>query len=224
MSRLSARSDDDATGASTVFAVGGEYASIIVPGAATGLSDGDLAAAASAFERSQFVLAQLELGTGLAVAALSRAKASGATAVLNASPIQGVDPDALAAVLDLTGVLVVNRHEAATLMEMPVADRADARHAAVRLNEQFGLNATVITCGAEGAVLARGGEVIGQSAWAIEIVDTVGAGDAFLGALVAAWHRGDDDRRGPELRSGHGRSGCVRFRRLHIPAKSGRCR
>jgi len=189
-----ARPEDAVTGASTIFAVGGEYASIIVPGAAAGLTHDDLAAAEVAFRRSRFVLAQLELGIDLAMAALARATASGATTVLNASPIQGVDVGALADVLDLTDVLVVNRHEAAILIAEPVSDRADATLVAAQLNERFGLGATVITCGADGLVLARGSEVIEQAAWPIEVVDTVGAGDAFLGALIAAWQRGDDDR------------------------------
>jgi ribokinase len=189
-----ARPEDAVTGASTVFAVGGEYASIIVPGAAAGLTDTHLAAAEVVFRRSRFVLAQLELGTKLAIAAFIRARDAGATTVMNASPIQDVDPDALAEVLDLTDVLVVNRHEAAVLIAAPISDRADATLVSARLNERFGLGATVITCGAEGMVLARGSQVIEQAAWPIEVVDTVGAGDAFLGALIAAWQRGDDDR------------------------------
>ena len=40
-------------------AVGGEYASIIVPGAARTLTDADLDSASAAFRRSRFVLAQL---------------------------------------------------------------------------------------------------------------------------------------------------------------------
>jgi ribokinase len=189
-----ARPEEVATGASTVFAVGGEYASIIVPGAAAGLTDNDLATAESAFLRSRFVLTQLELGSALAMAVLSRAKALGATTVLNASPIVGVHFDDLASMLELVDVLVVNRHEAAVLIEAPIAGRADAKIAAVQLNERFGPNVTVITCGADGNVLARERVVIEQSAWPVEVVDTVGAGDAFLGALIAAWQQGDDDR------------------------------
>jgi ribokinase len=188
------RAEDEATGASTVFAVGGEYASIIVPGAAAGLTDDDLAAAEIAFLRSQFVLAQLELGTALVAVVISRAKASGATTVLNASPIQGVNFDDVAAILDLVDVLVVNRHEAAVLVRAPIANRADASLAAVQLNERFALKVVVITCGAEGVILARGNTIVEQAAWPIKVADTVGAGDAFLGALIAAWRRGDDDQ------------------------------
>jgi len=189
-----ARSTHDPTGASTIFAVSGEYSSIIVPGAAAGLTDADLEVADPAFHASRFTLAQLELGPDLAHAALSRARASGSTTVLNASPIHDTDPDVLRQVLDVVDVLVVNRHEAAVLLHAPVADRAEADGAAVRLIEQYLLKAVVITCGSEGAVLARGDVAVEHPAWPIDVVDTVGAGDAFLGALVAAWCGGSDDR------------------------------
>ncbi|HYP61883.1 MAG TPA: PfkB family carbohydrate kinase [Thermomicrobiales bacterium] len=189
-----ARSTLDPTGASTVFAVSGEYASIIVPGAAAGLTDADLDAAESAFRASRFALAQLELGPDLAHAALSRARTSGSTTVLNASPIHGADPDVLAQVLDVTDVLVVNRHEAAILFHAPMTDRQAIAAAASMLNDRFDLKATIITCGSEGAVLVRGDAVIELPAWPIDVVDTVGAGDAFLGGLVAAWYGGSDDR------------------------------
>jgi ribokinase len=182
------------TGASTVFAVEGEYASIIVPGAAALLSDADLDAASAAFRRSRFVLAQLELGPNPALAALSRAKLAGATTVLNASPIAGVDPASVANALDQTDVLVVNRHEAALIAGTPVPDRSAAVAVADQLGARYGLAAVVITCGADGAVLARGGAVVEQRAMPVRVVDTVGAGDAFLGALVAGWMQGQDDR------------------------------
>jgi len=43
-------------------------------------------------------------------------------------------------------------------------------------------------------ILARGNTIVEQAAWPIKVADTVGAGDAFLGALIAAWRRGDDDQ------------------------------
>ena len=106
--------------------------------------------------RLAFALAQLELGPDLAHAALSRARASGSTTVLNASPIHGADPDVLAQVLDVTDVLVVNRHEAAVLFHAPMTDRQAIAAAASMLNDRFDLKATIITCGSEGAVLVRG--------------------------------------------------------------------
>jgi sugar/nucleoside kinase (ribokinase family) len=43
-------------------------------------------------------------------------------------------------------------------------------------------------------VLVRDGTVVEQDAVPVAVVDTVGAGDAFLGALVASWMQGQDDQ------------------------------
>ncbi|MRX82431.1 carbohydrate kinase family protein [Eggerthella guodeyinii] len=47
-------------------------------------------------------------------------------------------------------------------------------------------NAVVITAGAEGAHLFEGGRHVRVPALPVEVVDTIGAGDAHLGALTAA--------------------------------------
>ena len=50
----------------------------------------------------------------------------------------------------------------------------------------------VITLGAAGAVVAYGGKVEHLPAEAVPVVDTTGAGDAFIGALAAALCGGAD--------------------------------
>jgi ribokinase len=182
------------TGASTVFAVGGEYASIIVPGAAGTLSVADLERAAPAFERSKFVVAQLELGSNLAGAAFEIARKRGATTVLNASPLPRYDPDEVDPVLRLTDVLVINRHEASQLTSMQVHDLPAASGAAGTLGERFDIPRVVITCGSDGAVLASEGKHLACEAFPVTVIDSVGAGDAFLGGLLASWIEGADDR------------------------------
>ena len=182
------------TGASTIFAVDGEYASIIVPGAAGTLREEDLAAAAPAFQQSRFAVTQLELGPDLAFAALRHAQNAGAVAVLNASPLVGLDIDSLAPVLKSTDILIVNRHEAELLLARSSAASGGATELAHRLRHLFGLQVVVITCGAEGAVLVRDEVEFNQPAFAIQVADSIGAGDAFLGALIASWVGSADDR------------------------------
>jgi ribokinase len=188
------RSPDAATGASTVFAIGGEYASIIVPGAAGRLSIADLERASPAFERSIFVVCQLEIGSEIVQAAFRIARRSGATTVLNASPLPHYDEGALDSVLELTDILIVNRHEASQLVALPMPDLPAAGAAATTLGARFDIAVAVITCGSCGAVLARGGKLLSREAFPITVVDSVGAGDAFLGGLLAAWVEGNDDR------------------------------
>jgi fructokinase len=50
--------------------------------------------------------------------------------------------------------------------------------------------AGVVTLGSEGAlVVPPSGEPVAVTAPAVDVVDTIGAGDAFLGGLLSWWHR-----------------------------------
>lgn len=63
-----------------------------------------------------------------------------------------------------------------------------------------GAAAVVVTCGGEGAVLAAGDEVVAVPAPAVKAVDTTGAGDSVMAALIvrllaAGWPLGIEDVR-----------------------------
>jgi ribokinase len=187
------RSAEIATGASVVFGIGAEYASIIVPGAAATLSPSHLNSATTAFARSRFVVAQLELGSELALEALLRAQESGAETVLNASPLPADAGKSLAQLFGVTDVLIVNRHEAGKLAGSPIPNRTDAEDVAYHLANLLGIATVVVTCGSDGAVLVRNGRSTVADAFPVAVVDSVGAGDAFLGGLIAQWVAGRDD-------------------------------
>lgn len=95
--------------------------------------------------------------------------------------------DDLALVRELAAqatLLKLNHEEAARL----VGERAQAarREAHARtLAAETGANTIVITAGAAGAGLLRAGEWHWEKSRSIQVMDTVGAGDAFLAALVA---------------------------------------
>ena len=187
------RSTGGTTGASTSFAVAGEYASIIVPGVAGTMTAEDIDRAVMAFSQSRYVISQLELPIELALAVFRHGHANGAVTILNASPLVGWDRSRLHALLDQTDVLVVNQHEGALLVDMPIEHRAAAAAAGSTLCKRHSLQTAIVTCGAAGASLSRGEVVIEQASWDVEVQDAVGAGDAFLGGLVAAWIDGLDD-------------------------------
>ena len=206
------RLSDRATGASVVIAVGGEYASVIVPGAAATMTARMLRQAASAIVQSMFVVAQLELGAAFAESTLRVAKEQTATTVLNVSPIDGVDPANIYRAISMADVVVVNRHEASMLAGCPVMDMEQTVAAASFIAQLEGPSVVVVTCGADGVVLVRDREVAVQDAFAVNVADTVGAGDAFLGGLLAGWCEGRNDREALRLgaaagalcASGHG--------------------
>ncbi|MCW2756847.1 MAG: ribokinase [Nocardioidaceae bacterium] len=97
--------------------------------------------------------------------------------VLNAAPAAAIDP----ALLALCDPLVVNEHEARTVLGSPdgTYDEVAAQLIAA------GARSVVVTLGAEGAVVASADGVVRLAAHRVEAVDTTGAGDAFVGALAA---------------------------------------
>lgn len=180
-----------ATGASPLL-VGsdGEYASIIVPGAAARLSEHDVDAARPAIAQSAAVMLQLEIPVAATLYAAQTARELGADVVLNASPAPSRPNDLPAALLEAVDLLAVNGLEAERLGGFPVASLATAKDAASRLRERFGIATVVVTVGDLGAVAVTPSESAEAAAWGVDVVETVGAGDAFVGTLVAERVRG----------------------------------
>ena len=77
----------------------------------------------------------------------------------------------------------VNEHELANLTSTPFR-ASDVESMAMTLSERFQLDAVCVTMGANGVVLLYGGTFYQQPAFAVDVVDTVGWRDAFLGRLV----------------------------------------
>jgi ribokinase len=180
-----------ATGASPLLVGGdGEYASIIVPGAAAGLSERDVDAARAAIARSAAVMLQLEIPAGATLYAARTARELGAAVVLNASPAPSGPDEALDELLGVVDVLVVNGLEAERLGGAPVMSLRAASDAAAWIRTRFAIPTVVVTVGDQGAVAVCASGKVESSAWAVGVVDTVGAGDAFVGTLVAERARG----------------------------------
>jgi ribokinase len=130
------------------------------------------------------LLLQSEIPEAANLHLAQRARSAGLRVILNAAPARPVS-QALLRHLDL---LVVNRGEAADLLARPEAG-LDAEKAAADL-KSLGPDAVVVTLGAGGLVLTTGEGTARQSASAVTVVSSHGAGDAFIGALAAEWARG----------------------------------
>jgi ribokinase len=117
------------------------------------------------------------------VIAAALAATSGRTLqVLNLAPAPPEAADLVAAGPDW---LVVNESEAAAVLGRPVAGLAEAADAAVALVAAGARNA-VVTAGAAGAAYCAQDEAVTVPGFKVTAIDTVGAGDTFVGALAVA--------------------------------------
>ena len=142
-------------------------------------------------KHSDLLVLQRELRVAPIADAISHARRVGARVLLNAAP----SGDALLGrLVDQVDVVVANEHEAADLAVACGIDDAttgEALCAALAGRDRL----AVVTLGASGAVAALGSDRWQISAPAFDVVDTTGAGDAFVGALAAALDRGTDTAR-----------------------------
>lgn len=163
-----------------VASEGGENSIVYVPGSNGELSAADVAASATALQAAGVVVAQLEVPIPAIQRAFELARAAGGMTVLNAAPALQV-PDTLLALSDW---LVLNETEAAQLSGI-----ADVRAAAQALLQR-GPRIVVVTLGAEGVLLCGAAGVEHLPAHRVKAVDTVGAGDTFVGGLATGLAEG----------------------------------
>ncbi len=156
----------------------GNNAIYALPRANLRLSPTDIDAAASAIAAADMLVLQFETGMEAVLAAMRTAKEHGVPVLLNPAPIAPHPPE----VLRLANVIVANELEAAALV--PAAN-GDHRAEALAL-ANLGPGLAVVTLGADGATFVNARKVYHQEPFAVTAVDSVGAGDAFCGALAVA--------------------------------------
>lgn len=141
--------------------VSGENTIVVAPGA-------NSLVAPSEIPEARVVLAQLEIPFDSVSTALSVARATGAQTILNPAPATALSKDLIAHV----DVIVPNEHEVLLLGGVDALLEA-------------GVRLVITTRGAKGAEIASRESVVTVGAHAVMPIDTVGAGDAFIGALCA---------------------------------------
>lgn len=159
----------------------------VASGANATLGVTDIHQAGRLIRDADVVLCQLETPLASVEAALRAARDGGAKTILNPAPAPARKlPRRLLKLVDL---LTPNEVEAARLSGLPTRALKDVRKAAEAL-VRTGCRAVCVTLGARGALLVGPDKTERVPAFEVKAVDTTACGDAFNGALAAAWAAG----------------------------------
>jgi len=154
---------------------------VVVPGANALVSADDVAAPALA--KGDIAVSQFEIPQATIAAFFKRARAAGATTILNPAPAIACEPG----LLDLVDILILNETELGLLTNTGLHDGDDpARFVEAARSMQVRPDRIVcVTLGKRGVLALIGGEALTIAGRAVQAVDTTGAGDCFVGALAA---------------------------------------
>ncbi len=157
----------------------GENSIVVVPGANGHVSAADVDGSRDVISASSVIVLQLEIPLETVAHAARLGREEGTLVLLNPAPAQPLEPS----LTHLVDVLVANESEVAALSGM--GSPFDPASAA-RMLVDSGTGAVIVTLGSQGAVLVTADEEIDVPAFAVDAVDTTGAGDAFVGNLARA--------------------------------------
>jgi ribokinase len=176
------RRDNVASGTAVItLDASGENTIIVANGANDTLSATDIEANAALIAKSKALVIQLETSRGSVLAALGIARKNGVMTFLNPAPYSPVD-DSL---LKLCDWLIPNEIEASKLTGVLVSGPAEAAKAAEVLRAKSNCQNIVITLGPAGVWLDTADCKAHVPGFEVQAVDTVGAGDTFIGAFVS---------------------------------------
>lgn len=169
----------------------GENQIIIALGANAALAPRDVPA--ELLREARVVVCQHETNLAVNAHVFRAARRAGVTTVLNPAPMRADFDDRI---LDLTDVLIPNETEFVTLVNRrnftEKAMHALSHHDLHRLCRGFDVPTIIVTLGARGCFVSQSrGYVFIPAHTGLKVVDTTGAGDAFVGGFAAGLARFD---------------------------------
>ena len=188
--------DRDAPGGVALIMVDsdGENLISVAPGANARMRPDDVLAARDVIERADVLLSQLEIPLDVVETAAQIAHGASVRVVLDPAPVPEAGiPGRLLSEVD---VLTPNRTEAAQLVG---ADEECGAEALAAELVRRGPRAVALTLGAGGACVCCSGACYRVPACPARVVDSVGAGDCFAGALSVAIGEGKAMREAVEF-------------------------
>ena len=157
----------------------GQNRILVVKGANDALKPADVDAAAEMLKSTDCIVLQFEIPLDTVYYAIAFAHKHGIRCILNPAPGQAVDMSALQG-LDY---FVPNESEAETITGLAVRSIDDAKRCAEKLVAD-GIRRVIITLGAKGSLLAGREASSHVAPFAVQSIDSTGAGDAFIGSFA----------------------------------------
>src|SRR5260221_11761182 len=172
---------DAHTGTAIITVANADNTIVVVPGANALVDATDVAAPALA--RGDVAVSQFEIPLPTISAFFKRARAAGATTILNPAPAVEFGRE----LLDLVDILTLNESELGLLAKTELHDNDDhARFVDAARSLQAGHDKIIcVTLGKRGVLALVNDEPAIIPGRAVTAVDTTGAGDCFVGAVAA---------------------------------------
>ncbi|MDE7463671.1 MAG: ribokinase [Clostridiales bacterium] len=173
-----------ATGTAIVTVTAKDNRIVVYGGANSGLTKSDVDEALEHATSADTLLCQLEVPLYIVAYALRRARQIGMTTILNPAPAKTPLPDDMYYNVD---IIIPNETETAVLTGINPQDR-ESEIAAIRKFHSHGVQYVVLTLGARGVALSDGAYLFDHiPARKVNVIDSTGAGDTFVGALALAY-------------------------------------
>ena len=169
----------------------GENSIIVAPGANYRVSVTDVEAAGATIKQADGVVCSLEVPLESVEAAAALAVRNGVRFILNPSPAPSQPlPGSL---LKAVNVLVLNEHEA--VLMAPKLSPVETEYGSARRLQRLIAGNVVVTLGERGSVAfehmgSEAGIAMGSAQLEFPVIDTIGAGDCFTGALAVGLAEG----------------------------------
>jgi ribokinase len=169
------------TGTAIITTANADNTIVVIPGANALVSAADVAAPMLA--KGDIAVSQFEIPLPAIAAFFQRARAAGATTILNPAPAVAFG----AGLLDLVDILILNESELALLAQTELRDSDDdARFIDAARSLQIGSHQIIcVTLGKRGVLALAGSEPLIIRGRTVKAIDTTGAGDCFVGAVAA---------------------------------------
>jgi ribokinase len=168
------------TGTAIITVANADNTIVVVPGANALVSAEDVAAPVLA--NGDVAVSQFEIPLPAIIAFFKRARATGATTILNPAPAMLFGPD----LLDLVDILILNETELGFLTGSELYESDDPARLIETARSLAGDGKIVcVTLGKRGLLAVVEGEPLTIPGREVKAVDTTGAGDCFVGALAA---------------------------------------